>query len=246
MGRLPPGIRLLLFDAGNTLLFIDYPFLARAASALGARVTPAALRRSEVAARLEIDREVERRPGSTDASRWRRYFEVMLTSAGVSGAQFAELVPVLTARHRAVGLWIHVRPWTRAVLETLRRAGYRLAVVSNADGRVASWLHQKRLGDLFETIVDSHLVGIEKPDPGIFELALERTGFRAEEAVHVGDLYSVDVLGARRAGIAPVLIDPEGAHPATDCVKIRRLSELRQLLPPRAPARLPARRQARE
>ncbi|MBI4868427.1 MAG: HAD-IA family hydrolase [Candidatus Wallbacteria bacterium] len=237
MGALPPGIRLVLFDAGNTLLFVDFPYLARAAQEVGADVTAAALRRSEVHARIEMDRIVEQEKGSTDASRWRQYFKVMLGEAGVTDRQFEAMVPLLLARHQKVGLWIHVRPWTKPVLETLRRAGYRMAVVSNADGRVESWLVRKTLGSYFETVLDSHVVGVEKPDPRIFEMALDRTGFAAREAIHVGDLYSVDVLGARRAGITPVLLDPMQAHPATDCLRIRGLSELTRLLPRRAPAR---------
>ncbi|MBI3891800.1 MAG: HAD-IA family hydrolase [Candidatus Wallbacteria bacterium] len=236
MRSLPAGIRLVLFDAANTLLFIDYSFLARAARQVGADVSPTALRRAEAHARVETDLLLEVHQDSTDARRWRHYFQVMLTESGVSAGQFEALVPILKARHEKVGLWMHVRPWTKSALEMLRRAGYRMAVVSNADGRVESWLSKKSLSGYFDTILDSHVVGIEKPDPRIFELALARTGFRASEAVHVGDLYSVDVLGARRAGITPVLLDPTGAHPATDCLKIRALSELPGLLPARASA----------
>lgn len=238
MRRLPAGVKLLLFDAGNTLLFVDYPFLAKVARQVGAlSVTAAGIRRAEAAARVEVDRLVGQQDGTTDASRWRRYYQVMMEVAGVSTAQFEAAVPILQERHRQVGLWIVVRPWTRHVLGRLRNAGYRMAVVSNADGRVESWLRRKGLSAFFETIIDSHVVGIEKPDAGIFRIALERTGVAPEQAIHVGDLYSVDVVGARSAGVTPVLLDPLGMHPADDCVKIRRLADLVPMLPALGPGR---------
>jgi putative hydrolase of the HAD superfamily len=238
MRQFPAGVRLLLFDAGNTLLFVDYAFLARAARQVGASsVTASEIHHAEAAARVEVDRLVGQQIGTNDASRWRRYYQVMMEEAGMSTAQFEAAVPSLQERHRTVGLWIVVKPWTRHVLGRLRQAGYRMAVVSNADGRVESWLRHKGLGTFFETIVDSHVVGIEKPDAGIFRIALERTGFEPRQAIHVGDLYSVDVVGARGAGVTPVLLDPHGMHPADDCIKIRRLADLVPMLPALDPER---------
>jgi putative hydrolase of the HAD superfamily len=77
--------------------------------------------------------------------------------------------------------------------------------------------------------VDSHLVGVEKPDPRIFQHALDKLGIPAEGTPFVGDRYDVDVMGAQAVGMLGVLYDPEGD--AFEGVKlIRRLDEILQLI----------------
>ena len=67
---------------------------------------------------------------------------------------------------------------------------------------------------------------VEKPDPRFFEIALTRSGARRESTIHVGDLYEVDVVGARAAGITPVLLDAAGLYPDADCDRVRSLGDL--------------------
>jgi putative hydrolase of the HAD superfamily len=82
------------------------------------------------------------------------------------------------------------------------------------------------LAGYFDTILDSFLEGVEKPDPEIFRRALARVGAAPERALHVGDLYHVDVLGARAAGVAPALIDSAGLYPDADCPRFASLLDL--------------------
>ena len=79
-------------------------------------------------------------------------------------------------------------------------------------------------------IIDSGAVGVAKPDPRIFEMALTLAGTTAERAIHVGDAYQYDVLGARAAGIDPVLVDPYGLHANADCQRVASLVEVADLL----------------
>ncbi|MCU0253481.1 MAG: HAD-IA family hydrolase, partial [Acidobacteria bacterium] len=110
-------------------------------------------------------------------------------------------------------------------------AGRRLAVVSNAEGQVEQDLAAAGFGRYLETVVDSHLVGVAKPHPRIFAIALERLGVGAEQALYVGDVPAYDVAGARAAGMPAVLLDPWGIHAGVDgAVRIRRLEELPGLL----------------
>ena len=111
-------------------------------------------------------------------------------------------------------------------LEALRARGLETAVVSNADGRVASILANLGLVPHLTLIVDSQLEGVEKPDPAIFHLALSRLGVEAVRAAYVGDIYSIDVLGARAAGLTPVLLDATGGYPDVDCATIASIYEL--------------------
>jgi len=113
------------------------------------------------------------------------------------------------------------------VLDALRARGLALGVVSNADGRVEADLVRAGLRGRFATVVDSHVVGVEKPDPAIFHLALAHMDAEPATTLYVGDVFSIDVLGARSAGLAAVLLDPLGDYPGADgCPRIRRLAEL--------------------
>ena len=71
----------------------------------------------------------------------------------------------------------------------------------------------------FEKIIDSHVVGFEKPDPRLFHHALEISGADPESTVHIGDLYHVDVIGARSAGLYAILLDPFGDWKDVDCLR---------------------------
>ena len=108
----------------------------------------------------------------------------------------------------------------------LSAAGLRLGVVSNSDGRVEEALAAAGIRDRFDVILDSALVGVEKPDPAIFRAALAALGVAPEEALYVGDLYDVDVVGARAAGIEGVLLVPEAAAPPAECRHVESLVDL--------------------
>jgi HAD superfamily hydrolase (TIGR01509 family) len=114
--------------------------------------------------------------------------------------------------------------------------GFRLGVVSNAEGRVERDLESAGFAGLLDTVVDSHLVGVEKPDPRIFGIALERLGASAATAVFLGDVPSIDVAGARAAGIAPLLLDRHDLYAEIDAPRLRSLEELPSWLEETPPA----------
>ena len=132
----------------------------------------------------------------------------------------------LNAYHREQNLWERVAPGVVPALEALRALGLRLTVVSNANGTLCAHLDRLDLTRWFDCVLDSCDLGVEKPDPRMFEMALERSGARAETTIHVGDLYHVDVVGARAAGLRGVLLDEADLYPEADCPRIRGLAEL--------------------
>jgi FMN phosphatase YigB (HAD superfamily) len=144
-----------------------------------------------------------------------------------------ELIPVL----RGTGttrLWSYVLPGVPEALAELRRARLRLVVVSNSDGTVERGLAEVGLRGLVDVVVDSHLVGFEKPDPRIFSHALSIFGSDPARTLHVGDTYAADIVGARAAGVHALLLDPHGDWGDVDCpvttdvpALARRLLELR-------------------
>ena len=110
------------------------------------------------------------------------------------------------------------------------RRKYRLAIISNSDGNIASLFVRLGLADLFETITDSGQVGVQKPHPDIFHAALRSLDVRADESLYVGDVYSIDYLGAKSAGMQAVVFDPYGTYAKNGIPRITRLEDLEPLI----------------
>lgn len=159
------------------------------------------------------------------------YFE----AAGVAKARVAALLPELDDAFRTTTVWSRPVAGTAAALGALPATGVRLAIVSNADGRVEELLRTLGIcvvgpGPLVEiaAVVDSTVVGVEKPDPRIFGIALEVLGVPSERTLHVGDSQRADAAGARAAGILPVDLDPLGT---CDDGTHRHVAGLEELVP---------------
>jgi putative hydrolase of the HAD superfamily len=131
----------------------------------------------------------------------------------------------LVSRTRVSANWCEIRPGTRDALRRLSKQ-YRLAVISNADGKIADVLARCSIADCFETITDSGIVGKEKPHPSIFEAAVNSLGVSANQSIYIGDVYSVDYLGATRFGMQSVLFDVAGAYREQSLPRVESLEEL--------------------
>ena len=120
-------------------------------------------------------------------------------------------------------------PGAAALLDALARRGLRLGVVSNWSPRLAGLLQGLGLGGRFEVVVSSAAERVEKPEPRIFTLALERAGVEPAEALHAGDHLEKDCLAARAAGMRCVLVDHAGREPARpDPPRVSSLPELEE------------------
>ncbi len=231
----PTEIEAILFDAGGTLVRVDFAFVADVARRRGAALTEEGLIRAEGAARSAIDEQARANgtPPGDDAGRFRSYFATLLRAAGAAADAAQHIAADLAAAHREDNLWRVPLPGAADTLEGLRKSGLQTAVVSNADGRIERLLTEAGLSQHLDLIVDSHLEGVEKPDPEIFRRALDRLEVAPERAMYVGDIYSIDAVGARAAGIAPVLLDVAGTYGPVDCLKIAALPELLDRIAPR-------------
>jgi putative hydrolase of the HAD superfamily len=212
------ALRAVFLDAGNTLVGLDYDVIASCVRVAGhPHVTAEAVRAAEQRARPRLDRHLGTRSTETPDT-FRLYVGYMLEGLGlpVDGAADG-LADALRVAKPPYGLFSVGMPEAPAVLDRLRGCGLRLAVVSNSNGMVAEILRSVGLADAVDAIIDSGLVGVEKPDPRIFVEAAAAVGVRPEDAVHVGDLYSIDVRGARAAGCRAILLDPGGAWGPVDC-----------------------------
>lgn len=225
-------ISTILFDAGNTLAFLHVGRVREALAEAGHPREEAALAAAEARARAVMYRRAGADPSLSDRGRWDVYVHELLAAAGVAEPAWAAAQRAVESAHRRHNLWRRVPEGTRETLDRLAARGFRLGVVSNADGRVRGLLGELGLADRFEVIVDSHEVGFEKPDPRIFEVARAHFGEPAARCAYVGDFPQVDVVGATRAGMAPVLLDPLGLGTHLACAVIPRLGDLCDLLVP--------------
>jgi len=125
--------------------------------------------------------------------------------------------------------WCDIRPRTREVLERIAK-NYQIGVISNADGKIANILAHCGIADCFRTITDSGNVGWEKPHAAIFQAALREMGVAADESLYIGDVYSLDYLGATRAGMQAILFDVAGVYRHDGLPRVESLEELERKL----------------
>lgn len=212
----------IFFDAGNTLVHLDYALIARTFREQGIPLTPERVRQGEQVARVRIDRLIAGIDGAErrEPDIMRAYLRFALEAVGLPVTPEAgrAMVP-LVERTRAGRLWTVVEPGTGELLADLDRRGYVLGVVSNSNGTIEGFLEEVGLRGHFAFVVDSSVVRVEKPDPRIFRLALELARVDAPDATYIGDLYHIDVRGAEGAGLRAVLLDPAGAWDDVPCRK---------------------------
>lgn len=219
----------LLFDAGGVLVHPDWARVAATLRGAGIAVDAAALAGQEHLAWKALDTPAIAR-GSNDGRRARSFLDLVFAGAGVPEAARPAAHAALEGPRRAGRLWVAVPDEVPGALAALAARGLRLGVVSNSNGTVRQKLVEVGLGRWFEVMLDSAEEGIEKPDPAIFHRALERLGERPEHAMFVGDLVNIDVVGARAAGLRPVLMDRAWIRDDADCPRIRSLDALVSLL----------------
>jgi len=200
----------IFFDAGNTLIFLNPSELLPIFREVGVEANEDLFWEAEFRARLGLARTVEDGATGTEDHMWQAYFSELFSRCGVPSEQLAHVGTRVKEVHAESHLWTHVDPATAPALEALKDQGYRLAVISNADGRVEGLIRDAGIHHFFEFVMDSAVVGVEKPNPEIFLRACDQMGVGPEESVYVGDLYPVDVLGARKAGMEAILLDPMG------------------------------------
>ena len=219
-------MRAVIFDAGNTLLRMNYRIIAEQLATRGRAVSAEQVEEAELRARVRLDPHLAPGRSTESATTHGRYLRYLLDHLAIT--EEAEIDAIARWRrgyNLPVGLWNRADPEAIEAVRRVRAAGLVAGVISNSNGSVRSILEETGLAAHLDFIIDSSVVGVEKPDPRIFALGLREAGVSAAEAVYVGDLYSVDVLGARGAGLDGILLDPGGFWGARDCQLARGLGE---------------------
>ena len=209
------GVELLCLDAGNTVIFLDHARLADLVRRVrvGLDVSAEVLVRTEGEAKVlaetgglvDVAWKFRDRPGAIG---WGRMVGTIALLAGLDESMVPSLLDIAWPHHEAKNLWSKVPDGLGAALDTMRAKGTKVAIISNSEGMLDRLFTELGVLQHFDLVVDSGKVGVEKPDPRIFHIALERFGIGADRALHLGDMFATDILGARAAGIRHALIDP--------------------------------------
>ena len=218
----------VLLDAGGVLVLPDPERIRARLGPLGAAPDDETCRRAHYAGMREVDR--------LDRADWHAVDRVIAGVLGVPAAELERALPELD-RIYLQDRWVPVAGAAETVA-LLAACGKALGIVSNASGTMEQMLLEHRICGVageggedepvprVSVIVDSHVVGVEKPDPRIFAIALEVLDLPPERCAFVGDTVHFDVGGARAAGLHPIHLDPYGLGPGRDHDHVAALSEL--------------------
>lgn len=215
-------LKAIFFDVGGTLVGMNYQLMAETLTHAGLQTTPEQAMRAEVAARPVLsDALAQANDGVAED-----FFAIMMGAVieNIPGGQTsdkAKLTSLLTAlippygRHQ--DFWTTPLPGAITGLRLLKEMGIPLVAVSNSDGSAEPVLEKADMREFFEGIIDSHHVGVSKPDPAIFNYAFKIRNTAPHETLYIGDIYAGDVIAARRAGLHAALVDPYDDYQNIDC-----------------------------
>ena len=222
----PLPLKAIFFDVGNTLLFPDWSVILAPLYRRSIVPTIEQWHAIERTTKKEFDNLLEKH-GHADHSYWYLFYSHLLDKLQIKDDAIRDS---LVGATRISANWSGLRPGTR---DSLQRLGlrYRLGVISNADGQINALLAHNGIADCFDAITDSALVGYEKPHPAIFEAALRSLDVVAGESLYVGDVHSVDYLGATGSGMQAILFDVAGAYRDDGLPRVASLEELELRLP---------------
>jgi putative hydrolase of the HAD superfamily len=223
-------LRTIFFDVGNTLLF---PNREKTLAPLAREHHPTLPQWQALECRTKAEFDRLMQDGRADRSFWLIFHNYLLDQLlddlrwNSDGRE--ALAQELLRNSQNSANWDQCLPGTREALDRIATR-FRIAVISNADGKIEQVLTRCGLADCFESITDSGIVGYEKPRREIFEAALKSMNARAEESLYVGDVYSIDYAGATNAGMKAVLFDVAGAYSERREARVQALAELEKWL----------------
>lgn len=177
---------------------------------------------------LMLDQETY---GRGETAFWENYARRTLESIGAPAEQIEKLSPMLHA-HMAENYQPQdvIPEDVFPTLSALRQAGFTLGLLTNRSNPADEYLAGVGLTEYLDFYISAGQVGVWKPDPEIFYYAMGAARSFPQQTIYIGDNYFADVVGARNAGITPILIDREGVFPDADCPAIDQIGDLLGLL----------------
>ena len=235
MARIGDTPAAVLLDAGGVFVLPDPERVLGAFTRAECSVPRGVLSDAHYRAAATFGTDLDVEANWTEA--WLDYLQTYVDECGVPKDRRDEAHRHLDSEFADAALWVEPVPGSRDGLRALADTGVRLGIISNADGMMGARLAELELcqvgpgiGVEIECVIDSGNVGVMKPDRRIFEVAMDLLGLEPDRIWYVGDMPAIDVVGARRAGIRPILMDPLGLHFDASYQRIAALVDLAQLI----------------
>ena len=216
----------LIFDAGGVLVFPNFERLAKIGEQASIQTNAKELANHHAKLFHAYDEHVAMHHVFPKLDYFLNLYEQVTQSS--EKAKVAKQFALQAGRKEH--LWATTYPWVEESLRKLKTQGYPMAVISNSEGSVEQILMDLGLRKYFEVVIDSFLVGVEKPEKRIFEIALERLGWESANTIYIGDIFFVDVWGANQAGLGAIHLDKLGLYSNWDGIHIPSVKELPELL----------------
>jgi HAD superfamily hydrolase (TIGR01662 family) len=215
----------VFFDIGNTLFFYNYEFLGGfLAERFDMDIHPMQLEEMHKRAQRELVSEGILQSGHSAVWDWtyRRWFK----HAGIDESTTDSVLEAIKAHPFNHLFWTRMEEGVPGMLDWFRERGFKLGIISNAEGQIVRLLKHVNIHSKFDVVADSCDVGFDKPHEGIFRYALDAVGSDPERTVYVGDLYDTDIVGARNVGMTPVLVERIYNSNHRDCITVARATDL--------------------
>jgi HAD superfamily hydrolase (TIGR01549 family) len=225
VGQSPPQ-PYLLFDAAGTLVFPDEDFLIREARVHGKELTHEQLFGGYYRLIHRLDCQARALGRFPDLPWPCGYAYDLFETLGIVDASTQAIARAADAHNEEKNLWTFTFDWVREALSQLAAQGYRMSVISNSPRPTDEVFRDLDLNGYFDGIFYSRKLGSEKPDPGAFEIVLGKLNLQPADALYVGDVFEVDVVGANRAGLGAVHLDPLGLYAGWPGVHLASVAEL--------------------
>ncbi len=194
----------LLLDAGGTVVFPNSKLISKIAQSYQITLTNKRLYNGyyQLIYALDSQEPFPQNPWPDG------YVQALLHVLKLSTPNAKNFALEVNDYHKTKSLWTFTYPWVYKALSRLRGLGYQMSILSNSDGRTREIFDELNLSQYFEHVFDSRCLHYEKPDQRIFDIVLEKLDIHPRNILYVGDLYKVDILGANRAGIGGIHLDP--------------------------------------
>ncbi len=201
----------LIFDAGGTLVFPDFKYLASVANGFGININEDQLFSIHCDLIFDLDVQTLKQNHLVDPFP-NGYTDTLFKGLIPNHKTRAEITNTIASRHQKRSIWTATYPWVYDALKVLYDSGYSMSVVSNSDGRADQILIDLNLKIYFEQVFDSEIIGFSKPDTRLFKHALCNLNLHPEDVIYIGDVYFIDVWGANQAGIGGIHLDPRNLY----------------------------------
>jgi len=221
-------LKYIFLDAGGTIIYPNVDLICEFANKYGYNLSPQDILKSFYETIFYYD-NLFRKDGVKDSSVFIHLIPLLLNRLGIDIELGVNIRKKMREKENNL-IWTYTTSEVIEGLKLLKENGFKLSVISNSDGTVEEQIKKAGLRKYFEKVYDSGIIGIEKPDPRIFIYALNDLNLKPSEVIYVGDIMMIDVLGANRAKIGAIHLDPLNLYQSFPGMHLKSIYEFSQTI----------------